>query len=974
MQLTEINPQQDSLGEALEAIFEIQHTSDPQRRTEALSRHLVEIADASLSAVVIYEGQKSKPHSALNSIGYLTDYHKNSALRYLETLLAREKTSLIRINKKKLNSSSLPAALLELNYILCVPIQSDQIIFGWMCVASESNDFSAYERTLKAIANCAGSAYQSDMRNQQLGSASRVLGSEADIRKTAQSQLKLQFETAQFLASTDGFDKDFNELLMIIGKNLGFNAGRLWVAEPGSAVQRCETAWLEDETKRRAFVDLSLHMSMRLSQRSIDELVSFARPIWREDYKQDPNYPNYSPKQLATFEDYNLHTLVILPIVMRGYVIGMLTLMSTAVRKRNKDTLIVLEGITSQIGQYLERKNQNERILNLNRVHAMKSAVNNAVIHLQDREELLQSISNIAIDIGGFRFAFIVVLNPETGAPEVVKSHGSADLLEYTENLETALRTPTQTLRMFELMGKTEATISNRMQQDAEQGRKLPLVSAALVEGCNSGAALPLTLARGVEGLMVLYAAHPDFFDEKEVSLLNGLASDISFAMQYIKDRDKLNFLAYTDPVTTLPNRSELRNRLSTTIRSATELSHPFALMLANLNNFRDINDTLGYRNGDKLLKMVAERLQQVAFKSDLVANIGGDTFAVLLPRLANKEHITIALSKFRQVLEEHCNVSNIPVNVEVTWGVAVFPDHGSDADEIWRAAAVALREAKRLHRNETYYSQEIDHYDPKKLALIGQLRSAIENDELVLHYQPKLDVATQRTTGVEALIRWQHPEYGMIFPDMFIESAEQTDLINSITRWVLKKCISDLKDWHTQGFKLNLAANLSPRNLQDPTLVENIYNIVDTFDLSLDYLWLEITETAIMADPEHSIEVLDKLNKAGIQFSLDDFGIGQSSLTYLKNLPVSKMKIDKSFTMEIQDPKNASIVKSAVDLAHNMGIKVIAEGVEDEAAFELLTQYGCDQAQGYYFCKPLPKDELTKWLQESPFGMQRNA
>lgn len=444
-----------------------------------------------------------------------------------------------------------------------------------------------------------------------------------------------------------------------------------------------------------------------------------------------------------------------------------------------------------------------------------------------------------------------------------------------------------------------------------------------------------------------------------------GTMQDIS---ERKRDAMRIEQLAYFEPVTGLPNRAALHRDLARaidTLAAGQELS----LLLLNLNYFRDINDSVGHHNGDLALRGVAGRLSDAIGNSGLVASLGGDEFAVLLPRVRTDTDIERAVGAVHDSLQTPIDLGGIPIKLDATIGVARCPDDGTEPTMLWRHADVALRTAKERHAPHFYYQSAFDHYDPTRLALIGDLRAAIAADQLLLHYQPKIDLATGRTVGLEALVRWKHPARGLVFPDTFIPLAERTGLINPLTNWVVVAALRYGAELSRGGVPLDLSVNLSARNLHDPRFCRGLLEQVEKAGFPLSRLTLEITETAIMADPTRAKSALAELHHAGIHLSMDDFGIGHSSLTYLKDLPITKMKIDKSFVIGFDQPHNVAIVRSAIDLGRNMNLSVTAEGIEDEATYLALKELHCDLGQGYYFSKPLPVDGLSAWLRDSRWG-----
>jgi diguanylate cyclase (GGDEF)-like protein/PAS domain S-box-containing protein len=448
-----------------------------------------------------------------------------------------------------------------------------------------------------------------------------------------------------------------------------------------------------------------------------------------------------------------------------------------------------------------------------------------------------------------------------------------------------------------------------------------------------------------------------------------GVAEDIT---ERKKTEGMIRQLAYYDPLTNLPNRVLLQDRLRKAILAGQRENHPVALILMDLDRFKEINDTLGHHCGDLLLQQVGTQLKSVLWKPDQVARMGGDEFAVLLPRIRAVEDIYLVIRKIRHVLETRFIIEEIPVLVESSIGVAFYPDHGPGAENLLQRADVAMYEAKKKGLEYAIYAPELDRHSPRRLALMAELRRAIEQDELFMHYQPMVSLKTHRVIGVEALVRWQHPEYGFIPPDQFIEPAERTGLIRGLTLWILNAVQEQSRIWHqVKQVGLTVSVNLSARNLQDPEIARRIIQMIQECRVAPDTLSFEITETAIMNDPERVMEFIKTIRSLGVWFSIDDFGTGYSSLANLKKLPVDEIKIDRAFVMNLlKNSGEAAIVRSVIDMAHNFNLRVVAEGVENKETYDRLVELGCDEAQGYYMAKPMPVEELTRWLSESPWGI----
>lgn len=428
--------------------------------------------------------------------------------------------------------------------------------------------------------------------------------------------------------------------------------------------------------------------------------------------------------------------------------------------------------------------------------------------------------------------------------------------------------------------------------------------------------------------------------------------------------------LAYSDELTGLPNRALFMEKLNQAVLNMTRSGQPMSVLVMDLDRFKLINDTLGHQYGDAVLRIVGERLT-AAVSRELdapvctVARLGGDEFAVLLPAdgVSSAESVARRLLK---ALENPLVIQGITVDVGGSMGVVTAPGHGDDAATLMRRADIAMYLAKRNNSGFAHYHPASDGESPGRLSLLSELRNAIERDELVIFYQPKVSLATGNVIGAEALLRWNHPERGFMPPDQFIPFAEQTGFITQITRWVLRNAFEQCSAWRRQGRTLNLAVNLSARDLHTPDLVNYIQQQMTEHAVRPEWITLEVTESAVMNDPPRALATLEALHKMGIQLSIDDFGTGYSSFSYLKKMPVDEIKIDKSFVIGmLTDADDATIVRTVIDLGHNLGLKVTAEGTENEGVLRALAVLKCDLAQGYHISRPLPPEKFETWLDQ---------
>ncbi len=437
----------------------------------------------------------------------------------------------------------------------------------------------------------------------------------------------------------------------------------------------------------------------------------------------------------------------------------------------------------------------------------------------------------------------------------------------------------------------------------------------------------------------------------------------ISFwVVRRLRHQVRLNaYLAEHDALTDLPNRSLFHRRARVELARGAKLGYPTTIAIVDLDQFKEVNDTLGHHNGDRLLTAIGQRLLAHLRAPDSLARLGGDEFGLVL---SNVDRPNDVLSRLREVIQQEVQISGLPLSIESSIGYVVAPEDGGDIDDLLQKADVAMYVAKRERSGVVRYAESQNHYDSANLTLVSELRHAITDGQLVLHYQPKIDVHTFEVSGVEALVRWQHPSQGLLFPDRFIPLVEQTDLIDELTEWVVGQALRDLVVFSTASPGLTMAINVSARNLARAGFARQVLAATKAAGVDAGRVIVEVTETALMTDPARAAIVLGEMSDAGVRISVDDFGSGQTSLAMLADLPIAELKIDRGFVFDIErNHAHAAIVRSIVELGHNLGFLVVAEGVETEVVQDAVAATGCDLVQGYFFARPQPASQLLARL-----------
>jgi diguanylate cyclase (GGDEF)-like protein len=593
------------------------------------------------------------------------------------------------------------------------------------------------------------------------------------------------------------------------------------------------------------------------------------------------------------------------------------------------------------------------------------SAGNRALSRAQDEKTLLQDMCTAIVEQGGYRMAWIGYIEHDDHQSIVPMAHagveeGFLQLLDLTWSEKStmpsglAIRTGKPQVGHDVLHDPALASLFE------EQKRR----------GYAAVSAFPLVIDGEIGGNLSIIASEYNAFGEEELRVLSELAEDVAYGISALRSRVRhqeaeaaMERMAYYDQLTGLPNHTSFLQQLEQQISMAQPPYRPFAVQIITVDQFREINEVLGYRQANELLLQVAARLQAQARPGDFLAHVSDSEFAILQPN-TDAERASQGAARLLRQFYEPLTVAEMQIDARLRIGISLFPGHGQEADALIRRATMAARQAQRSTANFTIYNGSKDSECTRHVSLIADLHHAIEHDELRLYCQPKVQFASRQLCGAEALVRWQHPQQGLIEPDRFIRVAEHAGLITSLTHWILEAAFRQIYTLEQAGHPVPLAVNLSARDLLDPRLIDRVQRLFQTWGIDPANLQFELTESALMDDPSGALSTLNQLKALGVQLAVDDFGIGYSSLSYLQRLPADTIKIDQSFVgAMIADQESDTIVRSTIDLGHNLGLHVVAEGVENRATWDRLTVLGCDIAQGYFVSRPIPVEQFdSSW------------
>jgi diguanylate cyclase (GGDEF)-like protein/PAS domain S-box-containing protein len=724
-------------------------------------------------------------------------------------------------------------------------------------------------------------------------------------RRMAERLRNVQFAVTRPLANAATWSEAAPQVLRGICESLGWAAGEFWRVDNHGNALRWESGWYRPSKDFTAFEESAKDLTFARG-------VGLLGRVWRTGRAAsvDDVAAGDSPRALQASRA-GLHGTFAFAVTNGRKVTGVIALFSHDRRSLDRAILRVMADIGSQIGQFIERRRAEEELrLSGDRIRAILDNVADGIITVDER----------------------LIVRSYNPAAERLFGHSADDVIGK------------DFVRLIAEPNRPEVKPRLRSYLRAQQGL-FEMGSHETIGLRKDGTTFPMEFNIGWLGPQ---------------RLVIGSLRDVS---ERKAETEALQYRALHDPLTGLPNRTFLRERLEESVRAGEREMKPCALLLMDLDGFKSVNDSLGHEAGDQLLQQVTQRMRSVLRKADTIARYGGDEFAVVPWGATDVPRAVLIAEKIVQAVGKPFTIDDQPLTVNMSIGIAVFPQHADDADALIRRADVAMYAAKRARSGFSVYSVDQEGGENGgRLPLIGKLRYAIDQFELVLHYQPIVSVSDGHTSKVEALVRWGHPSHGLLPPDDFIPSAEQTNLIKPLTAWVLNEALGQVHAWSKAGIDVGVAVNLSARNLLDDELPDAVAQLLSTWQVEPEKLSLEITESSIIA--AEAEQTLQRLHATGVQISVDDFGTGYSSLTYLKRLPVQEIKIDKSFVIDMATNRDgAAIVRSTIDLGHNLGLKVVAEGVEDEATEALLREYGCDLIQGFHIARPAAAGLLGPWL-----------
>ncbi len=775
-------------------------------------------------------------------------------------------------------------------------------------------------------------------------------------RRREEQLLALEHSVVRQLGDADSAAAGVEAVMRSICETEGWDIGRYFRLDERAGVLRFDVSWTTGPAVILAFAEASRGMTFGPGEGLAGKAWERGEPLWSTDAQHDPRV-----RQTAAWRDAGIEGAFVFP-VSAGKPLGVLVFSSRRPREPDERLLQSMRVIASQLGQFLARQEQQRHVARLNRIYAVLSGINSTIVRVQSRDELFREACRIAVSAGRFRMAWIGIVQTKEKRLGPVAWAGVGE--DYIGLIPLSLDpgNPAHYGIAGKAVNERRAIVVHDMGTDPTVHRS----AEAIERGFRALAVLPLVVAEATVGVLALYADTPGFFDvEDEMRLLLELAGDISFALDHLEKAERLNYLAYYDPLTGLANATLFRERLARFIEAADDAGHKLALGLVDVDRFKNINDSLGRPAGDELLKQIARRMSRHSKELSEIARVAADHFTVVLPRVGREDNVArLTEQRLAETFGIPFVIGTSELRVSAKVGIAMFPEDGRDPETLFKNAEAALHKAKETSEPYLFYTHSLTARIADKLSMENQLRQAIENQEFVLYYQPKVDTQTRRIVGVEALIRWMSPDRGLVPPLEFIPLLEETGMILEVGEWSLRQAVRDYDHWLGQGLAApRVAVNVSSIQLRRAGFVRIVEDAIAQ-GAKPHGLDLEITESILMEEIAATIEKLKALRALGVSVAIDDFGTGYSSLGYLAKLPVQSLKIDRSFIITmLKEPDVTALVSTVISLGRSLRLTVVAEGVDSEEQANYLRLARCDEMQGYLISRPVPRDAVAEML-----------
>jgi diguanylate cyclase (GGDEF)-like protein/PAS domain S-box-containing protein len=728
------------------------------------------------------------------------------------------------------------------------------------------------------------------------------------LARRAERLETLRVEVTEIAAEAAGMEDMASRVVAAVREAFGWEVGEFWAVDPSRNRLRMVTASPANSRPMKAFVNAARQLEPGRGEGLPGRAWELASVVEQRDFGAAP-LDQRGGQALAA----GLVVGVGFPLLNGENVRGVMTFYSTSAEAFSDDLRRVMDSICTQIGQFLERDESDHRI------RAVLEHVADGIVTL-NVDGTIESFNRSAQRLLGYSISETVGQNIHM----LIEEAGHEEFVDYIGNL---LRPGKNAL-----VSGAHETVGRR-----KDGTSFPMEF--------------LATDMRIGGRRLFIATLRDITERKAQS-------------------DALEYRAFHDGLTQIPNRALLRDRLDRELLAATREHRSCGLLILDMDKFKDVNDTLGHDAGDLLLKEFASRVRGALRDVDTFARLGGDEFAILPVGTGDLDGIVSTAMRVLEALKEPFVISGTRLRAGASIGLALFPEHADDSDALLRRADVAMYVAKETRSGYAVYSPEHEASAGRRMILLADLGEAIRAGKLVMYYQPRVDISSKRTIGVEALVRWATPAHGLLLPIDFIPAAEHSDLIGPLTQWVINETLAQIRAWELEGITLDLSINLSAANLLDDQLPIVVGEMLERWSIPASRVTLEVTETTVLSEGGYA--TLERLREMGIGLSMDDFGTGYASLTYLRRLPLTELKLDRSFVGSMAtDADDAAIVQPAIDLGHRMGLRVVAEGVENQATWDKLATFKCDVAQGYFMAHPMPAHELGGWLRETVWRLE---